>query len=340
MNKILSIINEEIGIMLSEGLSDIVYHFAFYTSVINILKTNKINTSPNLGTTADAQKDRGRFFYFSTQRSKGKSGYGRNHGDTVLVMDGRKLMQKYKGFPTDYWNWSKKRSDYETEDSYRQALQSTEMEDRIVTDEPYIENAKEYILEIHAKVNNWYHREKSVMELQTLAQQAGIPLFLYTDDEAFKLQDKRKAVNLEDIDHEFNTDDESEPRESRDFYYTFKKIAPYILFDTQYESDIWKLFMEFLKSRGQQENFDEYKKEFAEKTMNVHNMHKKGYYKYWDRDVKSILIDVSNEIHNNKSSTDPYFRELLRLLIRDMKDFGATNLKDYFIKKLGIEHDD
>ena len=100
--------------MLSEGLSDILYHYTYIPHLRNILKYNKFATSTNLGSSADASKDKGKFFFFSTQRTKGMSGYAQHHENNVaIVLDGRKLNYTFKGFATDYWNWSKKRSEYQ-----------------------------------------------------------------------------------------------------------------------------------------------------------------------------------------------------------------------------------
>ena len=65
---------KETGQVLNEGLSDILYHFTYIPHLRNILKYNKFATSTNLGSSADASKDKGKFFFFSTQRTKGMSG--------------------------------------------------------------------------------------------------------------------------------------------------------------------------------------------------------------------------------------------------------------------------
>jgi hypothetical protein len=38
---------------LSEGMSNIVYHFTYFSRLYNILKENKFHASPNIGSTSD-----------------------------------------------------------------------------------------------------------------------------------------------------------------------------------------------------------------------------------------------------------------------------------------------
>lgn len=332
------IISEEIQ-YLNEGLSDILYHYTHAGNIANILATNKLNTSSNLGTTADANKSKGKAFYFSTQRTKGKSGYG--HGkDAVLVLDGRKLMQRYKGFPTDYWNWSTSRKDWGTQQDYINALKSSEMEDRIVSDEPYIEPASDYIKEIHIDLNRpWYLKKSKALEIQQQAKRMGIPIYFYDNTNDYELQNKSKAKPVEQINTEFG-DEADQPYESKsnDFYWKFKELLPYIFFNTRYESEFWQLFMNFLKSRDEQDKFDEYKKELDDRIKQVYDFYNKDGYRYWYY-IEDKYRSLMSDLHNAKASRDPYYREFLRLLVRDMRDFKANDLKQYLINKLKLKQD-
>lgn len=334
-----TIIVEELQ-SLNEGLSDIIYHYTYLGNLMNILKTNKLNTSNNIGTTADAQKDKGRAFYFSTQRTKGRTGYAYAHGANVaLVLDGRKLMSRYKGFPTDYWNWSMNPKDYSDKNSYIQALQSKEMEDRIVTDKPYIENASDYIMEIHINLTRGHTKKSELQRIQALAQQKQIPIYFYDDEQSYQLQNKKSAKSLDAIETDFRDEDEEDyQRGNRDFYWMFKELVPYIFYDTRYESQFWQLFKKFLDSQDKINEFDSYKQEIDKRTNEVSDFYRKPNYKYWyylEDKYGSWMADF----HNKKSSTDPYYREFLRLLVLDMRDFKADNLKTYLINKLGLKSD-
>lgn len=337
---------EENKEVLNEGLSNILYHFTYASSLISILKSNKFATSSNLGSTADSWKDKGRFFFFSTQRTKGMSGYARAHGTVAIVLDGTKLNQTYKGFATDYWNWSKKRSDYQNIGDYTNALQSEENEDRIVTNKPYIENANKYIIEIHVEVNNGermtFLSKEGLVEIVALCAQYKIPVFFYNNDRDFKLQNKARAIppdqfNLEPANKEgFYSNEKEGERELYNAKWFFKKIAPAIIANNNINDgynderdEIEKLLRDMLDKGGESAQFDDLMAEINNKAKNMDTS--KGYgYSYADDEYRSMTA----EIHNNRGNPSPYLRELLRMLINDMKKWKVSNLKDYFNKKL------
>lgn len=320
-------------INLSEGLSNILYHFTYIPKAINILKTNQFITSSALGTTADANKNRGKFFYFSTQRSGGKSGYGKNHGDVIFVLDGQKLNQNFKGFPTDYWNWSKKRSDYDNKNSYKDALLSNELEDRIVTDKPYIDDAKKYILELHVFFATWYANKKELMIMDEYARTNGIPIYFYDNIDAFRLMNKKQAVDFTQSNHEFKEDnDDDYDRTSKEFYYAFGKMMPYILINgTPYESEFWNILYKFLESKNEIKRFNEIKTEIIKKATDNEKLAKNNYYGYR---IDDVYNSISADFHNAKSSPDPFYREFLRLLVKDIRNNKSINLKEYLYSKL------
>jgi len=121
-----------------EGISDIVYHGTTLGRMADIAKTNRIMTSGTFGSDSDEIGNKGKFYFLSTARSPlaFKEGYPLvKDGKVRFTLDGRKLGQKYGGTPLDYWR-------------DRTSGGKSEMEDRIVTDEAWIENASDYIKEI------------------------------------------------------------------------------------------------------------------------------------------------------------------------------------------------
>jgi hypothetical protein len=322
--------------IISEGLSDILYHYTYTSSLLSILKYNKFATSSNLGSNADSWKDKGRFYFFSTQRTKGMSGYAQHHGNVAIVLDGRKLNYTFKGSPTDYWNWSKKRSDYKNIGDYTQALQSEENEDRIVTNKPYIDNANQYIIEIHILISENEDKDR-IDEINTLCQGYSISVFFYTDENSFKLQDKRKAVGLESLNlqpREKSAYDEKEGE--RDLYnakWFFKKIAPPIIagndnneMNNNERDIIEKLLKQLLEKGGQADQYDNVMQDINDKVKRLSTSWGRMY-------ADDEFATMQAEIHNHRGDPNPYLRELLKLLINDMKKWGVKNLKEYFNKK-------
>jgi hypothetical protein len=325
-------------VMLSEGLSDILYHYTYTSNLTSILKYNKFATSSNLGSNADSWKDKGRYYFFSTQRTKGMSGYARHHGNVAIVLDGRKLNYTFKGNATDYWNWSKKRSDYKSMGDYTNALQSEENEDRIVTNKPYIDNANKYIIEIHISINE-QNDKTEIEEINSLCQGYSIPIFYYLDENSFKLQNKAKAVDINSLNlqpKEKSAYDEKEGE--RDLYnakWFFKKIAPSIIANNNINDgynderdQIEKLLKDLLTKGGQPDQYDNVMQDINDKTKRMTTSSGYGYI-YADDEYRSMQA----EIHNHRGDPNPYLRELLKMLINDMRKWHVKDLKEYFNKK-------
>lgn len=332
------IINEEIN-NLNEGLSNIVYHFTHINNLISILKSNKFATSSNLGSNADAWKDKGKFYFFSTQRTKGMSGYGSRHGTVAIVLDGNKLNYNFKGFPTDYW--SKKRNDYNSLVDYTSALQSAELEDRIVTDKPYIDNANKYIIEIHIEAkddNRNLINIEGVNEVVQLSQNLNIPIYFYKNKNDFKLQNKSKAVAPENLGVEPKEKDNAwdigaEKREGYNVKWFFKKVAPIIIIGNDIDNDyneerntIDNLLKECLKKYQISDEYNKIIKDINNKVNQLSTFWGKIY-------IEDEYHSLAAEIHNNRGNPNPYFREILKMLVNDMKKWRKGNLKEYIEKK-------
>lgn len=326
-----SVIKEELkGLLILEGISDILYHYTYISNLISILKLNKFATSSNLGSTADANRDKGKFFFFSTSRSKGMSGYGGRHGsNAVFVLDGRKLQQTFKGKPMDYWNWSTKSSDYKDKNSYRDALLSKELEDRIITDKPFIEPANIYIKEIHIKIYSEHTDKEEVQEIQTLAGQYNIPVYFYIDDQAYALQNKSKAIPADklDVQDKLNKYESNRGNDTRDFL----NIAPYILLKNNsigIQDALKALLMNYLKTSkydNGKDRTDQYQEFWNNVNEKVKKLSSSWGRMYDDDQYRSIAADI----HNNRGNPNKNFRELLKLLVADMKKNNAKNLKTY-----------
>jgi len=324
------------GEVLTEGLSDILYHFTYTSSLLSILKYNKFATSTNLGSTADSWKDKGRYYFFSTQRTKGMSGYGSHHGNVAIVLDGRKLNYIFKGFATDYWNWSKKMKDYSNKSDYINALKSSENEDRIVTNKPYIDNANKYIIEIHIMISENEDKDR-VVEIESLCKNLNIPVFFYTDNNSFKLQDKRKAIPLANISLEPKEKSAYDEKESeRDLYnakWFFKKITPAIIAGNDIgdgyndEKDkVETMLKDMLEKGGEIAQYNNVLTDINDKVKHLSTSWGRIY-------ADDEYLSMQAEIHNHRGDPNSYMRELLKILVADMKKWRVKNLKEYFNKK-------
>ena len=178
--------------ILLERISDVVYHSTSIHNALSILDGNRFILSLVSGTSAEKQHTP-KLYYLSTTRSKLGS-YHRNPMGTAIIfkLDGGKLSQKYSGNAVDYWGPEFRKID----------PAKNEMEDRVFSDEPYIENAASYITEIHIYVNldemgRFHHNNTSLRKIRKIflkAKQAGISTYFYDDKKSWGLQAKGKAI--------------------------------------------------------------------------------------------------------------------------------------------------
>lgn len=197
---------------LEERVSDIVFHKTHLGNIKNILKQNKIRLSAAIGTPSEVTQNKGKFYYFSTARSPLSSYVALDPGvgTSYLVLNGKKLNSKFKGGPVDYWGAEFRKI----------APTKNEMEDRIFSDKQYIENAIDYINEIHVLVGYTNIQEPSIMgkmrgdepkeivykvedselknlqEVYSLAKKNNILIYVYNDKESFLTRNKNKTINI------------------------------------------------------------------------------------------------------------------------------------------------
>jgi hypothetical protein len=197
------------------SVTDIVFHATDSQSLQEILQDNRFHLTSDLGTGSDQKSGRKKFapYFFSMSRIK-YGGYlrsfGKNWAGLVnLVIDGQKLNQKYHGLPVDYWGPSYRPDTMET----NQRLRNNENEERVYSDKPYIGPVNKYIKEIHLfiaeNVNKLFILNEKLSDKDSdqactearryrkivgLASIQGIAMFIYSDFEAFKNLNKRKAL--------------------------------------------------------------------------------------------------------------------------------------------------
>jgi len=179
---------------LNEGISKILYHVTNINNLENILKDNKFRLTPDLGSESDSahRKTDKKVYYFSTARNKlGSYGLSVGNGSTTLVINGEKLSNTYSGKAVDYWG-----------EEFRKINPSKfESEDRIYSDKRHIENAKQYILEIHIYMDVEQFDDRTAV-IKTwkrtiiLLKQKNIPYWIYDNKNYYLTQNKNKSIEL------------------------------------------------------------------------------------------------------------------------------------------------
>jgi len=161
------------------SLSDILYHRTSLHNAADIMKQDRFRLTPNVGTQSDQLADK--YYFLSTSRTPTANFWGQ----VTLVLDGRELNKKYKGGPVDYWG----------------AMDRDEAEDRLVSNDHYIDNAKKYITEVHCLIKPDMSRHNHKIRSFILeVKKANIPLFLYDNEKAYLLLTKQKAKDINSFD--------------------------------------------------------------------------------------------------------------------------------------------
>lgn len=295
-----------------ERISDIVYHFTYIRHLKDILTENIFHASTNIGASVDFKINKGKFFFFSTTRSK-SSGFTK--GDVKLVLDGQKLSQNYKGIPVDYWQYSKNPKDWDKY-SYKDALKS-EMEDRIILDSPTIKNATKYIKEIHILLNKSiiYISKDDIEYIISKSKQFNIPTFFYDNEKNWYNQIK----HIDPYTIEYRGNSEIYVDENK-ISYPFLTIASLLSYN---DSKNYNLIIK-------NTNFDTENVEILDKQI------KKDTWNYFkNSNIDEYYYVIKSYINNYRGEKS--FRFLFKLLSDDMKKYKVIDLYDYIKLKTKLK---
>lgn len=177
-------IRDVLRYQLLEGLTSVLYHGLTIYNLAAQLKSNKAMTSPAFTNPSDFQRNKKRLYFISTARTMQSRYFDMmGTGYAIVTLDGRKLGYRYKGAAVDYWGGE-----------FRKAAKGAyEQEDRLFTDEPFIENWKSYITAIRVMAEpaeKVWHKPRE-RDLQTIAyiekqaKAAGIPFAIFTNRAEF-----------------------------------------------------------------------------------------------------------------------------------------------------------
>lgn len=165
---------------------NVLYHYTISAqNALSILQGNYFRLNAYFGTAYSKEDFDKRFYYLSATRSKVGDYHVRSPRGVMFVLDRDKIQNNLHIKPLDYWR--------------QRHMGKSEAEDRIVSDQPRIENARKYILEIHIGIemtksfNVSAHNYKFV-KTYLLARQFGIPAFFYDNMKDWQAQAKSRAI--------------------------------------------------------------------------------------------------------------------------------------------------
>ena len=175
---------------LIERATSILFHYTSIDSALAIVKSGVFQLSSTTGNKSEENyAPPGHPFFLSLSRTS----HGDYHnyvgvGAVLFKLNGDWFNSRYIVKPIDYWVRSWLGSPGRTR----------EAEDRVFSKEPTIPD--DAITEIHLLLKEQdEYRSPRARELMIAAKQRGLPIFLYTDEKAWKLLDKRRAKNVADV---------------------------------------------------------------------------------------------------------------------------------------------
>ena len=302
---------------LIEGISDIVYHKTNIVNAYSILTDNKFRLTASIGTSSEKSISK-KFYYLSTARTPSSAYIAKDpyYGDLYFTLSGRKLGQRYKGYPIDYWGPTFRKAD----------PTSNEMEDRIVSNDQYIDNALSYIKEVnilygfeqsrksildnketieHKKVDD--RQLKYIKKIYSFCKKNDIPIYIYNKKTDFLTGNKSKAIDILSI------------LKDRDM---FKPEKPRM--SSKYRSGSISGWVELLNYP-----IERYENNFTKVTLGKeakYNLEKR----VWGYNKEESLRMFDNDIHNSKS------KDIVGTLIDAMKRLHLKSTEDvmkYLINK-------
>lgn len=291
--------NNECNLIL-ESLSETVYHYTHLKKLLNILKTNKFNLTTSFGQDSDDLSTKNKNYYMSFTRSRiGQFHYPQYKSGSqavILVIDGKKLSNTYEGKPVEYWQFGRQLKN--------------EMEDRLFSNKPEIDNATSYIKEIHTfSANPDSNEYKLLRQAYIEASKNKISFYFYNDSKAFDLLNKQKSIKLTELKPE-----------------QVEELTPY---NSKYRNRNYLAgYMELLSVKPNAILTKEAKRKLDQMYLNDSKFYKDGW-----------LTSIKNDIHNDK--TDPTRKKYADVLIKKLQSLGIKNLSemsDYILNKFKNEN--
>jgi len=182
------------SILLMEKGSPILFHYTDIPSALNMVNSGKINLTYASGSDR-RDSSKGKAYYFSMSRIR-HSGY--NHGSprdaVIFEFDGTKLGSKYQIRPFDYWGYSW--------DLQRTSPIADEQEDRLFSHDqqillyPYLKSINVYVKPSNHE-NFSEDQLKRAKFIKKKAEENNIPCFIYNDLNAWRTNNRKKAIDFE-----------------------------------------------------------------------------------------------------------------------------------------------
>jgi len=174
--------------LLQERASPVLYHYTHAEAALDILTNNRFQLSISTGNKSEQEYAPAGYDYFlSLTRSKvGDYHRWASNGAVMFVLNGTWFNGRYPVKPIDYWAraWN-----------YPGSARTRESEDRLFSKTPEI--AADAITQVHVLIKEQQQfRSPTIRKVLIAAKSRGLPVYLYTDESAWRLQDTRRSVSI------------------------------------------------------------------------------------------------------------------------------------------------
>lgn len=306
---------------LNESVSDVAYHYTNATSLVNILKTNKIFLTPSYGIGADQSINYNKLYSLSLTSARntatGFRATGKNsqyaEGRIRLEMNGRELNHNYKSKHVDYWQYPRTKEMTQNGGSY------DEMEERILSDKNEISPASRYITAIEIFI--YEPQLQNYKQIKELAEQLNIPCYFYNNGRDFNFSIKKNAVELpENIDQ---SEDRNIPEEEKKINAVIKahKLGGLISYK---DENLKNKLIKYASDNGY--DADRLTKLITDRVSTLKYSYLGSPQDYMMRELELV---TTSDIQNYRSEPDKLIRYAIQLLGYDMKKKGLKTIKEY-----------
>lgn len=293
------------------GTSPVLFHATGVAQAAKILQDNRFAMTFARGDTVeDELTGANKYNYYMSCARTMNSRYIESTGNIVLKLDGKKLGQRYKSVPIDYWG-----------EHYRKSSSgSYEQEDRILSLKGQIPNASSYIQEIYivlprAGLSADYATSR-LKEIIAVANTKNIPVFAYAYKKDLLLSNKRKALSSEELTiylngHKYKEAHQGDHNKADAYNIT----APIDLYN------VLKLSVD--KDHDFDDVLADYTKD-EEKRKLIKNLTQ-----YTKHD---FVTSFTNAVRNTKKAQDQSIMDALEFFTKGMRSIKATNISDVYDK--------
>jgi hypothetical protein len=301
----------EAALIKKAGISDVVFHATSIYNLSSILKENRLMTTLQIATPSESSElipRLNKYFYFlSTMRNLSSDYKAAYNKYSYIQLDGKKISESFAGEPFDYWQNNK----------------TSEQEDRIITNLPYVEGVDKYInkILIYFKIKNLNSYEdisnldiKTLEDIKDFSEKLGIDVYVFENFSDLRLRNIKRSRSIQDtisILKEDISKNKIQYREIPDF--PVREIG---------DDNYWVQYVMNIKN-------------FSEKVLSGNidrSIFNSRLWKDFSNDyyVNDIKRALKNELHNIRAK--PEYRKYLDSFVRIMKKYSIKNIDDLISK--------